>query len=296
MLFRDYDPQKDQTATHRIWREVGWMDNASEEAVLDAFLAAGHTLVAEINDQAECISASMPGTFRYLHEDLSFAAITAVTTGRIARKQGLAKRLTARLIAADAAAGVQVAGLGIFEQGFYNLLGFGSGSYEHWISFDPAQLTMTEPPRVPRRLSVDDADAMHQALLRRQRGHGACTITPNAFTRADCQFGKGGFGLGLADAGDELTHFLWMREKGEHGPYLVTMMAFQNGRQLRELLGVLKNLGDQVRLVRMREPAGVQMQDFLAQPFRFRQLSPTDRKISLPTTKSSRGLLAGAHV
>ncbi|MCD4739187.1 MAG: hypothetical protein K8R89_08010, partial [Anaerolineae bacterium] len=43
--------------------------------------------------------------------------------------------------------------------------------------------------------------------------------------------------------------------------------------QFLELLALVKSLGDQVRLVRMREPSGIQLQDFLQQPFRFRQLT-----------------------
>lgn len=137
-MIRSYDPEKDQKAVYRIWREVGWIDNAKQEKFLDKIVKAGRSLVAEINDEAECFVLSAPAIFRYLNEDLAMSAVTAVTTSRIARKQGLAKKLTAHLIAADAAEGALVSALGIFEQGFYNLLGYGSGPYEHWISFDRA--------------------------------------------------------------------------------------------------------------------------------------------------------------
>ncbi len=36
--------------------------------------------------------------------------------------------------------GAELAGLGMFEQGFYNKLGFGTLAYENWVSFDPANL------------------------------------------------------------------------------------------------------------------------------------------------------------
>ncbi|NOZ71469.1 MAG: hypothetical protein GXP38_06075 [Chloroflexi bacterium] len=277
MLFRKYNPETDQVATRRVWREVGWLESKAKEPVLDQFLSAGRTFVAELRGEAECIATSMPGSMRYLQQELAFSAITGVTTSRIARKQGLARRLTARLIAADAAAGAQVTGLGIFEQGFYELLGFGGGSYEHWIEFDPAQLLISTRPDIPKRLTEADAEAMHQALLKRQRGHGAINIHPPTFTQVESSWRENEFGLGFENEQGELTHFFWAKPEGEHGPYLIMMMAFRNWQQFLELLAVVKNLGDQVRQVRMREPAGVMMQNLLRQPFRFRQLTEKSR-------------------
>ena len=37
--------------------------------------------------------------------------------------------------------------------------------------------------------------------------------------------------------------------------------------QFIELMGVLRSLGDQVHLVKLLEPAGIQLQDLLAKPF-----------------------------
>jgi hypothetical protein len=272
MNFRTYDPEQDKKAVRRIWREVSWVDGDAHEQAMEVFLAAGRGLVADLNGEAECLAHMMPGEIRYLDEDLSFAAVTAVTTSRIARRQGLAKRLTARLIADAAAEGAMVAGLGIFEQGFYNLLGFGSGGYEHWIGFDPAQLNINERPRVPRRLSKDDAALMHRAMLRRRRGHGGLNILPEAYIKAEATWSSNGFGLGYEEDG-ELTHFFWCSAKGEHGPYTIVMYAYQSMDQFRELMALVRSLGDQVRKVRMREPQGVQIQDLIVQPFRYRQLT-----------------------
>ena len=84
-----------------------------------------------------------------------------------------------------------------------------------------------------------------------------------------------GFGLGYADGPNgELTHHLWMNTKSmENGPVSVWWMSFQNSDQFLELLGLIANLGDQVHLVRMREPAGIQIQDLLDQPFRRSRIS-----------------------
>ena len=274
MTIRNYDPAKDKETAHRIWYETGWIGDKDDEAAMDTFIGDGRTLVAEMNGEAEALVAAMPGSIRYQAEELHFSAVTAVTTSRIARKQGFARRLTAALIAAEAAEGAQVSGLGMFEQGFYNRLGYGTGGYEHWISFDPAQLNVPQAARPPRRLSKDDWELMHNALLARQRGHGAINIYPTCFTQAEIGWGSKHFGLGFNDdENGELTHFFWSSAKGEHGPYGISAMAYQTSEQFLELLGLLKNLGDQVRMVRMREPKGIQFQDLLVQPFRHRQLT-----------------------
>jgi len=274
MYFRNYDPEKDQKSAHRIFREVGWVENEEHEKALDIFLSGGRTLVADINNEAECLAASMPGEIKYLEQDISLSAITSVVTSRIARKQGFARRLTSQLIAENAADGAAISGLGIFEQGFYNLLGYGGGSYEHWTSFDPAQLKISVRPRVPRRLTTDDWEMVHAALLARQRGHGAANILSPQYTRGELNWMPEGFGLGYCDGPDgELTHFFWSTAKGEHGPYSVHAMAYQSWEQFLELMGLVRNLGDQIHQVWMREPSSIMLQDLLDQPFRFRRLT-----------------------
>jgi len=282
MIIRPYNPEIDQKAAHRIWREVGWMSETEQEKYLDTFIKPCRALVAELNGEAECMVLSAPGIFRHLDDDLAMSAVTAVTTSRIARKQGFAKKLTAKLIAADAAEGALVSVLGIFEQGFYNLLGYGSGPYEHWISFDPAQLNVKNRARVSRRLTNDDAANMHQAMLNRQRRHGACSLLPPELTEAELGWQSKGFGLGYFDGENgELTHFFFASTQGEHGPYTINAMAYQNGDQFLELLALFKNLGDQVRMIHMHEPPGIQMQDFLVQPFRYRQLTEKSKYMNI---------------
>src|SRR5438552_415142 len=116
MILRDYDLEKDREAAHRIWFETGWLEKGKEE-VMTRFVAAGRALVAEIHGEAECLVLTMPGTVRYLTEDLPLGGVTSVTTSRVARKQGLASRLAAKAIAADVAEGALVSALGMFEQG-----------------------------------------------------------------------------------------------------------------------------------------------------------------------------------
>ncbi len=272
---RPYNAEKDHEAIPRIWQEVGWISRSEAlDAAANRFVAGGRALVAEINGATESQVSSMPGLVRYLDTDLHFSGVTAVATSRIARKQGLAARLTARLVAEDSAAGVQVMGLSMFEQGFYNQLGFGTAPNTLWVGFDPAQLRVAVKARIPERITVENWAAVHAARQTRMRGHGSCVLFPPEVTRLE-MLAHNGFGLGYFDGPDgALSHYLWfIEEDRESGPYTIPWMAYQNGEQLRELIALLHTLGDQVRLIKLKEPQGVQFQDFIHQPFRFQQLT-----------------------
>jgi hypothetical protein len=88
-----------------------------------------------------------------------------------------------------------------------------------------------------------------------------------------------GFGLGYCDGPDgELTHYFWCRARDvEPGPYQVQWMVFQTPGQFLELMALIQSLGDQVRLVRMFEPQGIQLQDLLDRPFRKRLVTEKSR-------------------
>jgi len=272
--FRNYDPERDKDALHRLWMGIGWLERGQEEA-MDLFIGCGRALVADVDGEAEALAASVPGTICYLDEELPFSALTAVTTSRMLRKRGVAKRLTSLVVAHDAADGALVAGLGMFEQGFYDQIGFGAGGYENWVAFDPAQLKVPTPERLPRRITRDDWIMVHATRLSRMRVHGSCNLIPAEVTRAEMLGAKNGFGFGYCDApDDELSHCFWcLTKEPESGPYYVRWMAYQTWEQFLELMGLFKGWGDQVRLVRMREPPGIQLQDLLQQPFRRRQVS-----------------------
>jgi predicted acetyltransferase len=207
---------------------------------------------------------------RYLDDDLVMCAVTAVTTSRIARKQGFAQKLTALQLAAAALEGAEVAVLGIFDQGFYDKLGFGTGSYEHTIKFDPATLLVQREFRVPTRLDKGDWRDIHAALTSRLRGHGGCNLDPPGIIKAELGFSENGFGLGYY-RGDELTHFFWGDAKGEHGPYEISYLAYRDVDQLLELLALIKSLADQVSSVSLNEPQDLQLEALLHQPFRNRR-------------------------
>ncbi|MCK5329971.1 MAG: GNAT family N-acetyltransferase [Candidatus Marinimicrobia bacterium] len=273
-----YQPEQDEKAVMRIFKEVGWVENKEQEKGARIYFNGQRALIAKINGEAECFAGTMPGVIKYLNKDLSFTAVTGVVTSRIARKQGLAGKLTARVIARDVAEGALVAGLGIFEQGYYNRLGFGSGVYENWINFDPANLVVDRQVRTPRRLTADNYKEIQQALEKRRRGHGSISITQINSIQAELHWIKDGFGLGYYDGENgELSHFIWCKADGESGPYEVVIYAFREAEQFLDLMALIKSFGDQIRMVRMREPAGIQVQDLIRQPFRWRQLTQKNK-------------------
>ncbi len=273
---RPYNKESDHDAALRIFREVGWFDGSPEqEEAFGIHIAASEGLVAEVEGAAECLVLTKPGTFRYLAEDLPTSIVASVVTSYIARKQGLASHVAAHSVARDAAEGALVSALGMFDQGYYDQIGFGTGTYERFVSFDPAQLQVSVRHRVPRRLGRDDWEAAHAARLARVRRHGAVSLTPLGVTRSDLRAAKNGFGFAYYDGpGGTLSHCLWgSTQNVGRGPYHIHWMAYRTGEQFLELMALLKSLGDQVRLVSMAEPPGIQMQSLMALPFRQRQLT-----------------------
>ncbi len=271
MDYRAYNQETDRNAVLRMWREVGWMSpgkDAQEEA-LDWMLASQHTLVADIHGQPECLTTTIPASVRYLEEDLPFCVVGAVITSPVARRQGLAGRLTAAGIAAEAAEGALVAGLGIFDQGFYDRLGFGAGGYEHHVLFDPAQLKVTRKARPPRRITTDHWQDVHANRLNRRRGHGSLSVENADVTRMEMAWNENTLGLGYFDGpGGALSHHLWCSAEKPNGPYFVHWMAYETTEQFHELMAILASLGEHVTLIRMPEPQGIQLQDLLERPFR----------------------------
>lgn len=265
---RPYDRERDLPAVERIWREIGWTTSAEQVAHVGTFYDAGRALVQELNGTAESTSHIARGSIRHLDHDLVLSAVTAVNTSYVARKQGAARRLLARMLAEEAAHGAHVAALGIFDQGFYDQLGFGTASYDHRFAFDPTILDLDRRPRPPVRLTADDWADVHASMMSRLRSHGGVCIDEPLLVKAELAWQENPFGLGYRDAAGELTHFVYGEAKGEHGPYHVNWMAYRDVEQLLELLALLKSLGDQVHEVVLLEPPHVQFQDLLRQPFR----------------------------
>ena len=270
MIIRPYNPETDFEAVRRLWEEISWIDRDVKEdaGYLEKFLLNSNNLVAELNNQAECLVSSGKGTIRHLEHTLNMQIIAAVTTSLVARKQKLASRTTARAIAEGAESGLPVSVLGMFEQGYYTRLGFGNGSYEQTVRFNPALLNVESEFPVPVRLGADDYAELHQALMNRWRSHGSVQVLSPENLHAELGWTRKPLGLGFRNENGELTHFIWGSCKDEHGPLQITAMAYQNRNQLLQLLSLIKSLGNQLYLVQLTETQHVQLQDLLNEPFR----------------------------
>ena len=271
--FRPYDHARDLKAVQRIWQEVGWSDGEERDnAAMEVLFQVGETVVATINDEAECLAHWTPGTVQYLDETLAMGAVTAVTTSHISRKLGFARELTARSLARQADQGMEISALGIFDQGFYDKVGYGTGPYENLVKFDPATLTINHPFKPPTRLTKDHYAEIHQALVNRKKFHGSAVLSPPEFIKAELMLTEKPFGLGYFDGPNKtLSHFIWGSTKGENGPYHIDIKAYQTDAQLKELLALIKSLADQVSSFTTLEFGEIQLQDLLRQPFRTRR-------------------------
>ena len=273
LSIRPYDPDRDLESISRIMLDVGWQkpsERAERMAARRRFYDAAAGFVAELDGSVECYVSTMAGTYQYRDTPLPFAGVTGVVTSRVARKQGLASRTTAKALAHQGREGAVVAGLGIFDQGFYNKLGFGTAAYDHFATIDPASLTVPYCRRTPVRLSAADAAEMHAARLTRLVRHGSVTLSAQESTIQRTLGSESDFGLGFRDeTTGELTHHLWVSATNINaGPYHVSWMSYRTVAQLIELLGLLRNLGDQVYAVWLAEPPGIQLQDFIDRPLR----------------------------
>jgi len=276
MNWRFYESDRDKAAAQRIWKEVGWIDDAVDPDGLDRFIAgSGRGFVCDLNGEAECLVLTARGDIRYQRETLPRPVGPGATTGRFARKQKLPGRLTATAVATEAAEGAAVACLGIFDQGFYNKLGFGNGSYERSVKFATGDLMVDVEPRVPLRLTMEDWPRIHEARLRRRRPHGSSSLFAPEFTMGRMHGPRNPFGLGYADDPDGgLSHLIFCNtDNVGHGPYNIQYLIYRTREQFLELLALLKSLTDQVYTVSVYEPAEIQLADFLRQPFKAHRMN-----------------------
>ena len=269
-----YVHERDFKAVRRIHFEVGWLEDDKDAKAFEKAAPHFDGVIFPIDGKAECAVLTTPGAMRYLDTDLDMTAVMGVTTSRIARKLGAAGRLTAHSLSTAAANGSEIAVLGMFEQGFYDRLGFGTGAYSRYLRFDPTTLTVSNAFRTPQRLTKKHWRQAHQAMVERKRGHGGCVLHKPEMLRFDLSVWPNPVALGYRDGEDgALSHFFWGSAKDEHGPYRIGAYAYQNAQQLFELLALAKSLGDQVVSFAMEEPPEIQMQDLLREPFRHRGLA-----------------------
>lgn len=270
MIFRKYNPENDRAALLKIVKEVGWSKDSME-----IYVTKGREIITELNGQVEAFCSSSLGNIQYLEEQIPFCEIGTMATSFLARRKKIAGKMTALKIAEDVAEGAAVCGLGMFDQGFYDKLGFGSGSYTHWITFPLKALKITGRPRTPIRLTVDDFELINESLHNRKRAHGsfACTSDLIYGTMAD-----GGLGYGYLDQKGKLTHHIWLSDANLlGGPLNIYWWSYQNEEQLFELLQLVKSLEDQIVSVKTMELPGLNLQDLLERPFHYSTLTENSK-------------------
>jgi len=273
MNYRNYNPKKDKDAVYRIFNEVGWVHDKKKDKYLNGFLPKANALVCVINGEPEVMALSSNGSITYLDQQLDFAAVTGVATSLLARKQGLAGRLTATRQALDAENGAEIGGLCIFDQGYYNKMGYGNGNYDRIAAFTPSSLRINRKTKIPTRLTEKDYKKIHRSRKNRMLCHGAVTL-PEYATKAELGEEAKNVGYGYFDEKGNLTHHLWINGKGkEQGPIWISWLAYQNLDQLMDLLALIKSFEEQIIMVRMVEPPYIHMQDFISRPYHIKSIT-----------------------
>lgn len=239
----------------------------TDREVFEGYISDTKSLVTELNNEVEVLTTTRTGQVLYQGSDLPMSGVTGVLTSRVARMKGHALKTTALAVANSALDGAAVSILGMFDQGYYDKLGFGTLGYKRVTTIDPASLKVPKLTRAPIRLTKDDAQTIHDCRRKRKRVHGASNLDGVGVTSCELVWIENGFGLGFKNDEGKLTHFLWLKAKSAHGPYDCYAYAWQTPEQLVELFSVLKSLSDQVHGIRLSEPTGFQLQDFLNRPF-----------------------------
>ena len=251
-----------------IWKDAGWLEKGQEKLAENWFNSAD-ALVGENNGEAVALALSHIGTFNHISHlnELPFCAVTGITVAFHGRKLGFAGTLTAELLARAAGRGEVVAGLGMFEQGFYDKVGFGNYPYMKVVYFRPSELLITgSPQRLPRRLSNSDWEMIHKNRSERPRCHGSVNLPP-LLTRAEMELNKKSFTMGFFSETGSLTHhYVVSSVKGEHGPMRIAWAVFNTPEQFKDILLSIKSFGDQIDLISIHEPPGIQFQSLLSKP------------------------------
>ena len=283
---RPFDVARDLEHLRRVWRETGWLkDSDTFKRGLNAYLDVCDTIVEDMNGEMEVGASRADACLRVQNESLPMCVIAVVFSRIAGRQGGHATRLTALQVAAGVADGAAVASLGIFDQGFYERLGFGMGPYVRRMTIEPSSLKVPKLKRSPVRLTLDDVDAMHACRVARRHGHGCVDLAHKGVTEFECCEHRG-YGLGFQEEDGRLTHCMWIStdDNLDDGPWSVRWMAWQTKAQLFELLGVVKSLADQISGVRIADPPGLQLQDLIDRPFAWLRRTKGGRNYGNPTS------------
>ncbi|MCF7912884.1 MAG: GNAT family N-acetyltransferase [Candidatus Cloacimonetes bacterium] len=276
IIIRDYSDNDFQAIT-RIWNECGWLEEKMDSTVKE-IIGDSRIKVAEIDGAVEASAMATDARMQYRDNVINANVINAVTVSLVARKSGLARKALTSLLADEAERGIPLSVLGMFEQGFYNKLGYGTGNYFRQLHVDPAELNIPVKCRIPTRLTIEDFRAIHQNRLNRVKLHGRFDMLSPIATKSEMEFCKKSFGLGYYNKAGRLTHHLWIDPSSqEHGPYYIMWYAYETNEQLLELLALLQSFNNQVREVSITEPADIQLLDFMKRPIHSKAITKGDK-------------------
>ena len=265
-----YDEPLHKVGAQLVWHDCGWSDKPDACDLLDTFFELGPSWVGIRDEIVQSVVHTACATIRYQSSDMRLQAVTGVTTSLQARRGGVAARTLAHAVSAGAATGATVSALGIFDQGFYDRLGFGSLDIMRLVRFDPKDIRVDMTARPPLRFTDKDIEDVHAARSRRRLRHGGVNFDSSNRTLADIQECTNGVGFGYRDrANGGISHMVWFsRKDAENGPFRIIFSIWETREQLGELMAFLHSLADQVHLVVMEEPPGIALQDFIQRPLR----------------------------
>ncbi len=291
MNIRPLNLENDIDQMVKIWQEVGWL-SSEEKPVLKILFQAGQGYGADLEDELEATLLSLPADINYEVNLLPVQALSGLVVSPRARRQRIGRNIMIRALEEAARSGQALSALIMFEQGFYDRLGFGLGGYKRVFTFDPEKLNIAEDPVMPARLSIDEWKSVHQALKRRDRSHGGISIKSPEFIKAELEWDKNeSYGLGYYDDDGSISHFLWLWRQGDsHGPLLVKFLACRNQAQLLDLLAIISRLGDQIHAVKMSEPYCLRLRDFISYPHK-QERKTTGGKLSYKSRVEAPGQL-----
>ena len=140
--------------------------------------------VAEVNGESECLVITDPGILRHQDEDLSCSCITGVTTSRVVRRQGLRVGSWRRRSLKTPRQGSWFPHWGCSSR----VITTSSDSQRPIrvsVLFDPAAIKVYTKPRIPKRLGLDNWEAVYTSRTRRFRSHGAVSVLNPHHVKAD---------------------------------------------------------------------------------------------------------------
>ena len=261
-----------------LLKEAGWLERDSDR---DAFISylnrqGASTVVAAVDSKIEGLAvAEHNASMNYMFQTVNLTVIDTVCASGVSRGMGVASMLVARQLANAADNGLHLASLGVFDQGFYDRLGFGSCIAEPLFCFDPLQLICKQERRTPERLGEDNFLEIYECLLNGVEAHGVVRISNPEWLKL--QLKKDNISsFGFRNKCGKLTHFISIKEISKIAIGVV-FCSFSCSEEFFDLLSLLRSFGDQIYSIYMTSPPKINLSDCLLRPTRFDKTQKRDK-------------------